>query len=80
MGIPVDSNIDTAKLTAQASDVTAPVTTPVAKTSSIADPEPVKVGSVRLRGVQACRSTPMLAKRSLLTAVAIPKACCPIAR
>ena len=52
MGIPVDSNIDPAKVTAQASDVTAPVKASVAKASSVADPEPVKVGSVRLRGVK----------------------------
>jgi hypothetical protein len=32
-------------------DVTATVTTPVAKSSSVVDPGPIKVGSVRLRGV-----------------------------
>ena len=51
MAIPVDSSIVTAIVTAQASDVTDPVTTPAAKTSSVPDPTPVKVGSVRLRGV-----------------------------
>jgi len=54
---PAASSIDTATATAQASDVTAPVTTPVAKTTSIADPEPVKVGSVRLRGVSVLLDT-----------------------
>ena len=57
MGIPVDSSIVTATVTAEASDVTAPVTTPVAKTSSVTNPEPVKVGSVRLRGVSVSLDT-----------------------
>ena len=38
-------------------NVTGPVTTPVAKASSVADPEPVKVGSVRLRGVSVSLDT-----------------------
>ncbi|MFZ1950400.1 MAG: hypothetical protein WCF66_25175 [Pseudolabrys sp.] len=38
-------------------NVTGPVTTPVAKASSVADPEPVKVGSVRLRDVSVSLDT-----------------------
>lgn len=40
-----------------AGNVTGPVTTPVAKASSVADPGPVKVGSVLLRGVSVLLDT-----------------------
>ena len=54
---PTARSIVTPAVTAQTPIVTGPVTTPDAKASSIADPGPVKVGSVRLRGVSVLLDT-----------------------
>jgi hypothetical protein len=45
------------RIPADTGNVTAAVTTPVAKASSVADAGPIKVGSVRLRGVSVSLDT-----------------------
>ena len=51
---PTGSSIVTPAVRAQTPDVTAPVTTPIAN-ANVTNPEPVKTGSVRLRGVSVAR-------------------------
>ena len=54
---PINSSIVTAAVMAQMPIVTGPVTTPDAKGSGVADPGPVKVGSVRLRDISVSLDT-----------------------